>query len=87
MNLNKILYWALVIFITYLIIEILRKIFGGSWGFEEILSSLVLANLGYTFYMNSEIHHRFSEVNSRISEVNAKFSEHIGWHKGKNDDS
>ena len=62
---EQILYWLLVIFMLYLIIELLRKIFGGSLGFEELVVGLLIANLGYSFY------------------INAKLSEHIGWHKGR----
>lgn len=54
-NLKKILYWLLIIFIIYLIIELIRKIFGGSLGFEEIVLGLLIANLGYSFYINSKI--------------------------------
>ena len=62
---EQILYWLLVIFMIYLIIELLRKIFGGSLGFEELVVGLLIANLGYSFH------------------INAKLSEHIGWHKGR----
>ena len=79
-KIGKIFYWIFVVFIIYLIIEVIRKIFGGSLGFEELISSLVLANIGYSFYITSEI-------NSKISEMNAKLSEHVGWHKGKSENN
>ena len=50
-----ILSWLLAIFIIYLIIELLRKIFGGSLGFEELVIGLLIANLGYSFYINSKL--------------------------------
>ena len=50
-----ILSWLLTIFIMYLIIELLRKIFGGSLGFEELVIGLLIANLGYSFYINSKL--------------------------------
>jgi len=53
MEFNKIIQWLLVLFMVYIIIEVLRKIFGGSLGFEEIVIALLVANLGYTFYLNS----------------------------------
>ena len=63
--LKKILYGLLFLFLVYLMIELLRKVLGGSLGFEEIVIALLIANLGYSFYINS------------------KLSEHMGWHRGK----
>lgn len=40
---------------AYLVFEIIRKILGGSWGFEELVVGLLLANLGYSFYINSKL--------------------------------
>lgn len=68
----KIFYWLLGIFTIYLIIEIIRKILGGSLGFEEIVAGLLVANLGYVIALHT-----------KISEVDSKLSEHLGWHKGK----
>lgn len=81
--LQKALQWFLIIFTIYVIIEVIRKIFGGSLGFEELVVTLLGINIGYSFYLNSrisDINHRLSE---QISEVNSKLSEHFGWHKGK----
>jgi len=69
---EKVLYGMLVVFVIYIIIEIIRKIFGGSLGFEEIVISLLVANLGYSFYLSHS-----------INKVDSKISGHIGWHKGK----
>ena len=54
-NLEKTLYWLLILFIIYLIIEIIRNIFWGSLGFEELVIGLLIANLGYSFYINSKL--------------------------------
>ena len=48
MDWKKIFYWALVLFVLYLIIEIIRKIFGDSLGYEDLVIGLLVANLGYT---------------------------------------
>ena len=56
-TLEKVLYWLLILFIIYLIIELIRKLLGGSLGFEELVIGLLIANLGYSFYINS----KFSE--------------------------
>jgi predicted membrane channel-forming protein YqfA (hemolysin III family) len=73
-SVEKILYWLLGLFVVYLIIEIIRKMFGGSLGFEEIVIGLLIANLGYVFYLQRD-----------MSKIDSKISGHIGWHKGKGD--
>jgi len=55
MNLQKILQWLLFLFVIYLIYEIMRKIFGGSLSFEQVNIGLLLAIIGYLFYMNSRL--------------------------------
>ena len=52
---QKVLYWLLGLFTIYLIIEILRKIFGGSLTTDAIVIGLLVANLGYSFYINSKL--------------------------------
>jgi len=54
-TLEKVLYWLLILFIVYLIIELIRKLLGGSLGFEELVIGLLIANLGYSFYINSKV--------------------------------
>ena len=65
--LRKLLTGLLAVFVIYLIVELVRKIVGASLGFQELAIGLLIANLGYSFYINSRI------------------SEHIGWHKGRED--
>ena len=52
---QKILYWILILFMVYLIIELLRKILGGSLSIEELIIGLMIANLGYSFYINTKL--------------------------------
>jgi len=54
-TLEKILYWLLILFAIYIIIEILRKLFGGSLGFEELVIGLLITNIGYSYYLNSKL--------------------------------
>ncbi|MBU1204216.1 MAG: hypothetical protein KKG60_04075 [Nanoarchaeota archaeon] len=68
----KIIYLVLIAFVIYLIIEVIRKLIGGSLGTEELVLGLLIANLGYSF-----------SINYRISDLNSKVSEHLGWHKGR----
>ena len=44
-----------IIYILFLIYQIIRKELGGSWGFEELVIGLLIANLGYSFYTNSRL--------------------------------
>ena len=69
---KKVLYWLLGIFVLYLIVELTRKILGGSLGFEELVIGLLVANLGYNIALHG-----------KLSDVTARLSEHLGWHKGK----
>mgnify|MGYP001568266854 CR=1 FL=1 len=71
-KMKNVIVWILMIFIIYLIFEILRKIFGGSPGFEEIVIGLLIANLGYVIALHS-----------KVSDIDSKLSGHIGWHRGK----
>ena len=52
---KRILYWVFALFLVYLIVELLRKILGGSLGFEEVAIALLVANLGYSFYISSRL--------------------------------
>ena len=83
MNIAKLFYWLLNLFVAYLIFEVIRKILGGSLGFEELVSGFLIANIGYLAALQGKI----SKVEVRLSEqtakVQAQLSEHIGWHKGK----
>ena len=74
MKFGKLLYWLFFVFLIYLIYELIRKLIGGSFGFEELVIGLLIANLGYSFYLKGG-----------INKIDSKLSGHIGWHKGKND--
>lgn len=81
--LNKILYWAFVIFVIYIIYQIILKIIGGSWQLDGIIMVLLSANIGYTFYLIKQISNVDLKLTKHISELDSKLSEHIGWHKDK----
>lgn len=61
-----------LLFVIYVIFEVIRKILGGSLGFQDLVIVLLVANLGYSF-----------KLHSMISKVDSKLSGHIGWHKGR----
>ncbi len=69
---STLVYYVFLVFLLYVIFELIRKLVGGSLGFEEIVIALLIANIGYSFYLKDS-----------ISKVDAKISGHIGWHKGK----
>lgn len=52
---QKVLYWIFLIFLTYLIYEILLKLVGGSLAFETLVIGLLITNLGYSFYLRESI--------------------------------
>ena len=52
---KKVLYWLLILFTIYLVFEAIRKMIGGSLGFEELVIGLLIANMGYSFYLNSKL--------------------------------
>ena len=56
-NFGKVLYWVFVIFLVYLIFELIRKVLGGSLGFEElvIISSFVI---GYSSFLIRQIRNK-----------------------------
>jgi len=70
--LGKVLYLSLLLFLVYLIFQLLFKLFGGSLGFEELVIGLLVANIGYSFYLTNS-----------VRDIDSKISGHVGWHKGK----
>lgn len=69
---TKILYWIFALFLVYLGYELVRKLFGSSLGFEALVIGLLIANLGYSFY-----------IKDSINRIDSKISEHIGWRMGR----
>jgi len=55
MNWKTVVDLLMVLFLAYLMIEIIRKMLGGSLGFEEIVIGLLIANLGYSFHINTKL--------------------------------
>ncbi len=65
--LRKTIYIIFLLFLGYLIYELTKKLLGGSLGFEELVIGLLIANLGYSFYLKDS-----------INKVDSKVSGHIG---------
>lgn len=50
-----ILYGLYIIFLLFLVYQLVKKLLGGSWGFEEITIALLLANIGYSFIISGKL--------------------------------
>lgn len=77
---KKVAYWVLILFAAYLAIELFRKLLGGSLGFEEFVIGLLIANLGYSFYINSQLSehlgwHKGQEVSGKKEKGETKENE------------
>ncbi|MEK6858262.1 MAG: hypothetical protein AABX39_06770 [Nanoarchaeota archaeon] len=70
---------ALILFSTYVLYQILRKLLGGSWSIEEIILALVVVNLGWTGYLQKEFSqhvgeqklsdHRLKSIEDKLEKV------------------
>ncbi len=69
---KKIMYYSFLLFLIYIIFELIRTLFKGSLDFEELVIGLLIANLGYSFYLRES-----------VNKLDSKTSGHIGWHRGK----
>ena len=54
-DITQLVQYILILYIAYLIYQIIKKEVGGSWGFEELVIGLLIANLGYSFFINSKL--------------------------------
>ncbi|MBI2580663.1 hypothetical protein HYV85_02545 [Candidatus Woesearchaeota archaeon] len=69
---GTILRFLFVVFMIWVIFELVGKIFGGSLGFQELMIVMLSINIGFSF-----------KLNSMVSKVDSKLSGHIGWHRGR----
>ncbi len=52
---HSIVYWLFLAFVIWITIEVLRKAVGGSLGFEEVMTALLVVNVGLTYRNNSKL--------------------------------
>ena len=69
---GTILRFLFVVFMIWVIFELVRKILGGSLGFEELMIVMLSINIGFSF-----------KLHSMVSKLDSKLSGHIGWHRGR----
>ena len=79
MKLADILYWLLVVFVTYVIFELVRKIWGGSLEFEELVIALLVTIIGYL----GALHKKIIDLHKDMGDIRSRLSEHLGWHDGR----
>jgi len=84
-NIEKILYWTFFIFLLYVIFELIRKIIGGSLMFEELITTFIVINIGYSFYLSRHLARNMGSIKDSIHHIDKKISGHIEWHKGKDE--
>ena len=80
---QKVIYGLFVLFLAYLIFELIRKILGGSLGFEELVIALLVANLGYVFHLKESQNKNSLNIKESLNQTNIKIESHLAWHKGK----
>ncbi len=68
---SNILYWILVAFVIFVIYQLSHKLLGGSWSAEPLIIALLIANLGYTY-----------NINSKVENTHSRLEKHLGIHEG-----
>ncbi len=74
---EKVIYWGFVLFVGYLIYEIIKKIFGGSMGYEQVMVALLVTNITFSFYLARSLSKTEARLVARINEVENKLSKRI----------
>jgi len=75
--LTKAAYWLFLLFMVYLIYEIIRHLLGGSLGFEELMVGLLITNIGYSFYLRGSLSKVEKNVADSIHKLERKMVEHL----------
>lgn len=79
--LQKLFQIVLVLIGIYLIIQVFRKILGGSWGTEDIIIALLIFNLGTTFtiaIMVAQLKSDHSHLKGQFQSLASNFKKHTG---------
>lgn len=75
----QIIVYALAVVIA---IQIIKKLQGGSWAIEDIMLSLIIANLTMTFGLIGYLLHTSSALSNKIASIDREIHGHLEWHKG-----
>jgi uncharacterized membrane protein len=60
---------ALTIFALFIIYQILRKVFGGSWATEGLVIALLVLNITLTFHLTKEV----TQIKTDLSHIKMEF--------------
>ena len=85
-NIRKGLETLLILFGLYLVIQIIRKILGGSWDTEDIILGLLILSVGTTFtvgFMLAELKSDHNHLKQQFSSLAADFKSHLEQGKEK----
>ncbi len=77
---EKIVEGVMVIFGLYLLFQVLRKVFGGSWSTEDLILGLLIFNLGCTFtigLMVTQIKSDQSHLKGQFKSLAGDFKRHV----------
>lgn len=80
-RLEKLLKILLTLFAVYLLIQILRKMVGGSWTTEDIILGLLIFNLGTAFtigLMVVQVRSDHKHLKDQFKSLANDFKSHIG---------
>ncbi len=61
---------GLILFMIYIIYQLIMKLLGHSWSVEQVILAFVMANFGWTM-----------SIQKQLFKLDSKFSEHTGEHK------
>ena len=81
--LQIIMYVLLIVFGFIIIYQIVRKIFGGSWSTENIIISLLMLNIGFTFTLalnQIKTSMEFNHLKYQFKCLAKDFKEHVSFY-------
>ncbi len=69
-----IVYAAVIVFGLFIAYQLIRKILGGSWGTEDIITAMVIANITVTFGLAINTTKGITKINSELSHLRKQFN-------------
>jgi len=76
-TIRKAIFWMFLLFLCYLIFELVNKILGGSLGFQELTIGLLLANLGFSFHLIRSIRKSELDLRKGMNQINLDLKKEI----------
>ncbi len=66
---SQVAHWITITLMIYIIIELLRKIFGGSWGFQELTISLLGIIIAAIIKIKTDFNKIFKEIGGMSGDI------------------